>query len=162
MKWSLLIYYVICTLIWYFCVFDWSLCQVVKHVDKPSDCSSAERAILAYLYDLYTSCSYLKVRWLWKNSFFLSHLVQLFLTKFKKLSALMGKVVNIAVLLLVQFSFSVAIHVAISFVINITCGYGMLLFLCFCSAQYHDILKILKRLNLLTCIFQNDRVSLSC
>jgi len=38
-----------------------SLCKVVKHVDKPSDCSSAERAILAYLYDLYTSCSYLKV-----------------------------------------------------------------------------------------------------
>lgn len=40
-----------------------SLCKVVKHVDKPSDCSSAERAILAYLYDLYTSCSYLKAKY---------------------------------------------------------------------------------------------------
>ncbi|XP_013408892.1 mediator of RNA polymerase II transcription subunit 12-like protein [Lingula anatina] len=39
------------------------LCGVVKHVNNPSDCSSAERCILAYLYDLYTSCSYLKAKY---------------------------------------------------------------------------------------------------
>ncbi|KAM9316506.1 mediator of RNA polymerase II transcription subunit 12-like protein [Gastrophryne carolinensis] len=33
------------------------LCSVVKHVVNPSECSSAERCILAYLYDLYISCS---------------------------------------------------------------------------------------------------------
>ncbi|XP_064639525.1 mediator of RNA polymerase II transcription subunit 12-like protein isoform X2 [Lineus longissimus] len=38
------------------------LCGVVKHVGNPSDCTSAERCILAYLYDLYTSCSYLKAK----------------------------------------------------------------------------------------------------
>ncbi|XP_034934643.1 mediator of RNA polymerase II transcription subunit 12 [Chelonus insularis] len=42
-------------------VFD-LLCKVVKHVSNPSDCSSAERCILAYLYDLYTSCSLLKTK----------------------------------------------------------------------------------------------------
>uniref|UniRef100_A0A4W3I9L6 Mediator complex subunit 12 n=1 Tax=Callorhinchus milii TaxID=7868 RepID=A0A4W3I9L6_CALMI len=36
------------------------LCGVVKHGVNPADCSSAERCILAYLYDLYTSCSHLK------------------------------------------------------------------------------------------------------
>ncbi|XP_060562886.1 mediator of RNA polymerase II transcription subunit 12-like protein [Ruditapes philippinarum] len=36
------------------------LIGVVKHVCNPADCSSAERCILAYLYDVYTSCSYLK------------------------------------------------------------------------------------------------------
>ncbi|KAI8498739.1 Mediator of RNA polymerase II transcription subunit 12-like protein, partial [Branchiostoma belcheri] len=38
------------------------LCSVVKHVGNPSDCSSPERCILAYLYDLYTSSSHLKQR----------------------------------------------------------------------------------------------------
>lgn len=38
------------------------LCKVVKHVTNPSDCSSAERCILAYLYDLYVSCSILKTK----------------------------------------------------------------------------------------------------
>lgn len=38
------------------------LCKVVKHVNNPGDCSSAERCILAYLYDLYTSCSLLKTK----------------------------------------------------------------------------------------------------
>jgi mediator of RNA polymerase II transcription subunit 12 len=38
------------------------LCKVVKHVTNPSDCSSAERCILAYLYDLYGSCSILKTK----------------------------------------------------------------------------------------------------
>lgn len=33
---------------------------VVKSGVNPADCSSAERCILAYLYDLYTSCSHLK------------------------------------------------------------------------------------------------------
>ncbi|XP_008193999.1 mediator of RNA polymerase II transcription subunit 12 isoform X1 [Tribolium castaneum] len=36
------------------------LCKVVKHVSNPGDCSSAERCILAHLYDLYSSCSLLK------------------------------------------------------------------------------------------------------
>lgn len=48
-----------------------SLCGVVKHGMNRSDGSSAERCILAYLYDLYTSCSHLKskfgelFRWVW-------------------------------------------------------------------------------------------------
>lgn len=36
------------------------LCKVVKHVTNPGDCTSAERCILAHLYDLYSSCSMLK------------------------------------------------------------------------------------------------------
>uniref|UniRef100_A0AAR5PM52 Mediator complex subunit Med12 domain-containing protein n=1 Tax=Dendroctonus ponderosae TaxID=77166 RepID=A0AAR5PM52_DENPD len=36
------------------------LCKVVKHVTNPGDCSSAERCILAHLYDLYSSCILLK------------------------------------------------------------------------------------------------------
>ncbi|XP_045472646.1 mediator of RNA polymerase II transcription subunit 12 isoform X2 [Harmonia axyridis] len=36
------------------------LCKVVKHVTNPGDCSSAERCILAHLFDLYSSCSLLK------------------------------------------------------------------------------------------------------
>ncbi|KAJ8951793.1 hypothetical protein NQ318_019766 [Aromia moschata] len=36
------------------------LCKVVKHVSNPGDCSSAERCILAHLYDLYSSCNLLK------------------------------------------------------------------------------------------------------
>lgn len=40
-------------------VFD-GLCKVVKHVTNPGDCSSAERCILAHLYDLYSSCNLLK------------------------------------------------------------------------------------------------------
>ncbi|XP_010011730.1 PREDICTED: mediator of RNA polymerase II transcription subunit 12-like protein, partial [Nestor notabilis] len=36
------------------------LCGVVKHVINPSECSSPERCILAYLYDLYVSCSHLR------------------------------------------------------------------------------------------------------
>uniref|UniRef100_A0A3B4B7V0 Mediator complex subunit Med12 domain-containing protein n=1 Tax=Periophthalmus magnuspinnatus TaxID=409849 RepID=A0A3B4B7V0_9GOBI len=39
-------------------VFDLRI--VVKSGVNPADCSSAERCILAYLYDLYTSCSHLK------------------------------------------------------------------------------------------------------
>uniref|UniRef100_A0A803SRV1 Mediator complex subunit Med12 domain-containing protein n=1 Tax=Anolis carolinensis TaxID=28377 RepID=A0A803SRV1_ANOCA len=38
------------------------LCAVVKHVVNPSECSSPERCVLAYLYDLYVSCSYLRSR----------------------------------------------------------------------------------------------------
>lgn len=38
------------------------LCKVVKHVTNPSDCSSAERCILAYLYELYLACSILKTK----------------------------------------------------------------------------------------------------
>ncbi|XP_059479681.1 mediator of RNA polymerase II transcription subunit 12 isoform X2 [Neocloeon triangulifer] len=36
------------------------LCKVVKHVSNPGDCSSAERCILAHLFDLYSSCTPLK------------------------------------------------------------------------------------------------------
>ncbi|KAM5165397.1 mediator of RNA polymerase II transcription subunit 12-like protein [Mantella aurantiaca] len=36
------------------------LCGVVKHVVNPSECSSPERCILAYLYDLYMSCSHIR------------------------------------------------------------------------------------------------------
>uniref|UniRef100_A0A8C4W9H2 Mediator complex subunit 12L n=1 Tax=Gopherus evgoodei TaxID=1825980 RepID=A0A8C4W9H2_9SAUR len=36
------------------------LCGVVKHVVNPTECSSPERCILAYLYDLYVSCSHLR------------------------------------------------------------------------------------------------------
>ncbi|XP_076661232.1 mediator complex subunit kohtalo [Halictus rubicundus] len=42
-------------------VFD-LLCKIVKHVSNPSDCSSAERCVLAHLYDLYSSCSLLKTK----------------------------------------------------------------------------------------------------
>ena len=38
------------------------LCRIVKHVLNPSDCTSAERCILAHLYDLYTSCTLLKTK----------------------------------------------------------------------------------------------------
>lgn len=36
------------------------LCRVAKHVNNPSECTSAERCILVYLLDLYSSCSLLK------------------------------------------------------------------------------------------------------
>ncbi|XP_014230379.1 mediator of RNA polymerase II transcription subunit 12-like isoform X1 [Trichogramma pretiosum] len=36
------------------------LCKLVAHVSNPSDCSSSERCILAYLHDLYLHCSLLK------------------------------------------------------------------------------------------------------
>lgn len=36
------------------------LCRVVKHVTNPSECTSAERCILIYLLDLYSSCALLK------------------------------------------------------------------------------------------------------
>lgn len=35
---------------------------MVKHVSNPADCSSAERCILAHLFDLYSSCSLLKTK----------------------------------------------------------------------------------------------------
>lgn len=38
------------------------LCKVVKNVNNVADCSSAERCILAYLLDLYSSCSMLKTK----------------------------------------------------------------------------------------------------
>ncbi|XP_037934116.1 mediator of RNA polymerase II transcription subunit 12-like [Teleopsis dalmanni] len=36
------------------------LCKIIKHVGSPSECSSAERCILAYLSDLHDSCVILK------------------------------------------------------------------------------------------------------
>lgn len=36
------------------------LCRLVK--GNPADCTSAERVVFAYLYDLYANCSFLKVR----------------------------------------------------------------------------------------------------
>lgn len=42
-----------------------SLCKLVKHVSNPAECTSPERCVLAYLFDLYNSCEYLRVRdWL--------------------------------------------------------------------------------------------------
>ncbi|XP_046392614.1 mediator of RNA polymerase II transcription subunit 12-like protein isoform X2 [Ischnura elegans] len=38
------------------------LCRAVKHVTNPGDCSSAERCVLAHLYDLYSSCAPLKAK----------------------------------------------------------------------------------------------------
>lgn len=37
-----------------------SLCRIVKHVTNPNECTSAERCVLIYLLDLYSSCSLLK------------------------------------------------------------------------------------------------------
>lgn len=39
-------------------IFD-GLWKLVRHVPSPSDCSSAERCIFYYIYDLYSSCSFL-------------------------------------------------------------------------------------------------------
>lgn len=39
-------------------IFD-GLWKLVRHLPSPSDCSSAERCIFYYIYDLYSSCSYL-------------------------------------------------------------------------------------------------------
>ncbi|KAG1673141.1 Mediator of RNA polymerase II transcription subunit 12-like protein [Nymphon striatum] len=36
------------------------LCKLVKNVNNPTDCSSAERCILVHLYDLYTSCNFIR------------------------------------------------------------------------------------------------------
>lgn len=35
---------------------------MVAHVANPSDCSSAERCVLAHLHDLYSNCSLLKTK----------------------------------------------------------------------------------------------------
>ena len=43
-----------------YCHFS-SLIKIVKHIENPADCTSAERCILAYLHDLYASCSFLRV-----------------------------------------------------------------------------------------------------
>lgn len=48
------------TLVNHVCHYGLRLRIVVKSGVNPADCSSAERCILAYLYDLYTSCSHLK------------------------------------------------------------------------------------------------------
>uniref|UniRef100_A0A2R5LGN9 Putative thyroid hormone receptor-associated protein complex subunit n=1 Tax=Ornithodoros turicata TaxID=34597 RepID=A0A2R5LGN9_9ACAR len=37
-----------------------SLCKIVKHISNPAECSSAERCILCYLYDVYSCCYYLR------------------------------------------------------------------------------------------------------
>lgn len=37
---------------------------IIKHINNPSDCTSAERCVQAYLFDLYTSASYLKAKYL--------------------------------------------------------------------------------------------------
>lgn len=48
------------TVVNHVCNYGLRLRIVVKSGVNPADCSSAERCILAYLYDLYTSCSHLK------------------------------------------------------------------------------------------------------
>ncbi|XP_055373234.1 mediator of RNA polymerase II transcription subunit 12 [Condylostylus longicornis] len=47
------------------------LCRTVKHVYNPCDCSSAERCILAYLGDLYSSCCILKTKPQYAEHFYL-------------------------------------------------------------------------------------------
>ncbi|XP_015794701.1 mediator of RNA polymerase II transcription subunit 12-like protein isoform X2 [Tetranychus urticae] len=39
------------------------LYKLVRNVSNPADCSSAERCILCYLYDLYTNCSHIKSKY---------------------------------------------------------------------------------------------------
>lgn len=62
------------------------LCSVVKHVVNPSECSSPERCILAYLYDLYVSCSHLRskfgdlFRWVEENQKNRSRVISLFIS----------------------------------------------------------------------------------
>lgn len=46
------------------------LCRVVKHVTNPSECTSAEKCILTYLFDLYSSCLLLKSKPPATESFF--------------------------------------------------------------------------------------------
>lgn len=46
------------------------LCKIVRHVVNPSVCTSAERCILFFLYDLYLSCSLLKSKPPSTESFF--------------------------------------------------------------------------------------------
>lgn len=46
------------------------LCKIVRHVANPSVCTSAERCILFFLYDLYLSCSLLKSKPPSTESFF--------------------------------------------------------------------------------------------
>ena len=36
---------------------------IIKHVNNPSDCTSAERCVQAFLFDLYTSALYLKSKY---------------------------------------------------------------------------------------------------
>lgn len=55
------------------------LCKVVKNVTNVADCSSAERCILAYLLDLYSSCSMLKTK---------SHATEPFQHAYNKIKAL--------------------------------------------------------------------------
>lgn len=63
------------------------LCSVVKHVVNPSECSSPERCILAYLYDLYVSCSHLRskfgdlFRWVEEKSKLLGLYLYLLVTR---------------------------------------------------------------------------------
>ena len=38
-----------------------SIVGVVKHVDDPTHCTSAERCILAYVHDLYNACYCVRV-----------------------------------------------------------------------------------------------------
>lgn len=37
--------------------------SIIKHVNNPSDCTSAERCVQAFLFDLYTSACYLKAKY---------------------------------------------------------------------------------------------------
>ncbi|XP_067143152.1 mediator of RNA polymerase II transcription subunit 12-like protein isoform X2 [Centruroides vittatus] len=45
------------------CALFEGLCKITKHVSDPADCSSAERCILCYLYDLYACCSFLRTKY---------------------------------------------------------------------------------------------------
>lgn len=46
---------------------------MIRHVTNPSECTSAERCILAYLFDLYTSCGMLKAKIPASEPFFVAY-----------------------------------------------------------------------------------------
>lgn len=46
---------------------------MMRHVTNPSECTSAERCILAYLFDLYASCSMLKTKLPASEPFFVTY-----------------------------------------------------------------------------------------
>ncbi len=61
--------YTTCSLLIHF-----RLCGVIKNVTNPGDCSSAERCILAYLYDMFTWCKLEKVGYFVPKLFLLQYL----------------------------------------------------------------------------------------
>lgn len=99
------------------------LCGVVKHVVNPSECSSPERCILAYLYDLYVSCSHLRskfgdlFRWVEKIK---RKGVGLCLYLWVTQPVLPSLIMNLIIII------SVRIHIKLPFIVAITSYYKLL------------------------------------